>query len=132
MARDNLATLSIPHRGQKAPEHEDAPDAILLSCFRALGEPHRLHIFRDLMQSELCVCELEEQTGFSGSLLAHHLKVLRQSGLIQVRRGARDARWLYYSISPTVFGELRQALAGLLCCAELPTEARYGSNQRCG
>jgi ArsR family transcriptional regulator len=98
----------------------------------ALGQNHRLRIFRLLMESELCVCELEEQLGLSPSLLAHHLRKLRQSGLIQVRRGLRDARWLYYSIEPEACALLQEFL-GFLCRRQaLPAKARCGSSCSCG
>ncbi len=98
----------------------------------ALGQNHRLRIFRLLMESELCVCELEEQLGLSPSLLAHHLRKLRQSGLIQVRRGLRDARWLYYSIDPAAYALLQGFLGFFAQRRELPAKARCGSSCSCG
>jgi ArsR family transcriptional regulator, arsenate/arsenite/antimonite-responsive transcriptional repressor len=104
----------------------------LVGYFRLLGEKHRLQIFRTLMQSELCVCDLEEAMGISPSLLAHHLKVLRRGGLIQVRRGIRDARWLYYSVDPEAYARLCALLADSFPARELPPQAQCGSNCRCG
>ena len=97
-----------------------------------LGQTHRLRIFRLLMESELCVCELEEQLRLSPSLLAHHLRKLRQSGLIQVRRGVRDARWLYYSIDPEAYALLQRFLGFFSQRRELPAKARCGSSCSCG
>ncbi len=97
-----------------------------------LGQSHRLRIFRLLMESELCVCELEEHLGLSPSLLAHHLRKLRQSGLIQVRRGVRDARWLYYSIDPGAYATLQALLGFISQGCELPEKARCGSSCSCG
>ena len=104
----------------------------LARYLKVLGEPHQMRIFQMLMDSELCVCDMEEQLALGSSLLAHHLKVLRQSGLIQVRRGAQDGRWLYYSINPAGFDQIRGLLTGFLRYQELPSEARSGSNGRCG
>ena len=97
-----------------------------------LGQPHRLGIFRLLIESELCVCELEERLGLSPSLLAHHLRMLRKSGLVQVRRGVRDARWLYYSLEPGAFIRLQVLLKGICGTQELPPQARCGSSCSCG
>lgn len=104
----------------------------LARYLKVLGEPHRMGIFQMLMESELCVCDLEERSAFGSSLLAHHLKVLRESGLIQVRRGVQDGRWLYYSINPSGFDQLRCLLTCFFQCQELPTAAQCGSNCRCG
>ena len=101
-------------------------------CLAVLGQPHRLRIFRLLMESELCVCELEERLRLSPSLLAHHLRKLRESGLIQVRKGVRDARWLYYSINPPVFALLQSFLLDMSSCRELPAQAMCGSSCSCG
>ena len=107
-------------------------DDVAAGYLAVLGQPNRLRIFRLLLESELCVCDLEEQMGLSPSLLAHHLRKLRESGLVQVRRGFHDARWLYYSINPPVFARLQSMLSDLTGRRELPAQALCGSNCNCG
>ncbi|MGI6487440.1 MAG: winged helix-turn-helix transcriptional regulator [Syntrophomonadaceae bacterium] len=58
-------------------------------AFKALGEPTRLVILRLLAEQELCVCELEEVMDISQPRISHHLKVLREAGLIAQRREAQ-------------------------------------------
>ena len=125
---DELAVIAIELRPDERPQEEP----VLAGYFRVLGEKHRLRILQALMRSELCVCELEEDLGISSSLLAHHLKVLRRAGLIQVRRGVRDARWLYYSVNGEAYARLCRLLAAALPARDLPPQAQCGSNCRCG
>jgi ArsR family transcriptional regulator len=113
--------------------YDDASDEVALARYmKVLGEPHRMRIFRMLMGAEQCVCDLEERLVLGSSLLAHHLKVLREAGLIQVRRGIQDGRWLYYSIDPVSFDQLRGLLSSLFQYKELPSDAQCGANCRCG
>ena len=64
---------------------------------KALADPNRLRIFDLLMQGDSCNCELNEQLGMPPNLLSHHLRILRQAGLINSRRDAIDGRWIYYT-----------------------------------
>ncbi len=43
------------------------------------------------------------------NLISHHLKVLRQAGLVDAERDPFDARWVYYSINRQALEELNQA-----------------------
>jgi ArsR family transcriptional regulator len=51
-----------------------------------------------LMQGDSCNCELNDRLGLPPNLLSHHLRVLRQVGLINSRRDAVDGRWIYYAV----------------------------------
>ena len=124
-------TMPITTPPSTPPALGDGDDAIA-GCLAALGQPHRLRIFRLLLESELCVCELEGRLRLSSSLLAHHLRRLRESGLIRVRRGVRDARWLYYSVNPPAFALLQSFLSDMSGRRELPPGARRGSSCACG
>jgi ArsR family transcriptional regulator, arsenate/arsenite/antimonite-responsive transcriptional repressor len=73
------------------------PDDIL-SCLKACADPNRLRIFALLLQGESCNGMLNESLGLAPNLLSHHLRVLREAGLIQDRRDSVDARWIYYSV----------------------------------
>ena len=121
-----------PHAGRGAAHGTRPQDDVIAGYLAVLGQPHRLRIFRLLLEGELCVCDLEEQMTLSRSLLAHHLRKLRESGLIQVRRGFHDARWLYYSINPPMFALLQSLLSDLTGRRELPAQALCGSNCNCG
>jgi len=69
------------------------------AMFKALADPHRLCIFELLMQGDSCNCELNDRLGLPPNLLSHHLRILRQAGLINSRRDAVDGRWIYYAVS---------------------------------
>jgi ArsR family transcriptional regulator len=65
---------------------------------KALADPNRLQIFDLLMQGDSCNCELNEKLGLPPNLLSHHLRVLRDAGLVRSRRDAIDGRWIYYAV----------------------------------
>jgi ArsR family transcriptional regulator len=97
---------------------EPTQAADLARMFKALGDPIRLRLLSRITSApdgEICVCDI---TGgdfeVSGPTISHHLKVLREAGLID---GERRGTWVYYWPVPA---NLRQ-LAALL---EAPTAAR--------
>lgn len=56
---------------------------------------------------EVCVCELTDAFALTGPTISHHLKVLREAGLIDCeRRGT----WVYYWVIPVRLAELSQLL----------------------
>jgi ArsR family transcriptional regulator len=74
-----------------APERER-----LVAVFRALGEPTRLEIFRLIaaQSAPICVCDVVDRFDLQQPTISHHLKVLREAGLVTVsRRGV----WAYYA-----------------------------------
>lgn len=74
-------------------------DAVL----KALADPTRMEICSRLASEELCVCHLVEDMGSSQSLLSHHLKVLREAGLLEQRR---YSYWTYYRLRKEAFAAL--------------------------
>ncbi len=79
---------------------EQRPDRTeLMRLLRALADPNRLRIFEYLMEGDSCNCELNEKLGLPSNLLSHHLRVLREAGLITSRRDIVDNRWIYYSVN---------------------------------
>jgi ArsR family transcriptional regulator, arsenate/arsenite/antimonite-responsive transcriptional repressor len=89
-----------------------APSPVELNIFaarlKALAEPKRLQICHALMSGIQCNCVLGDALDMAPNLISHHLRVLRQAGLIEVERDAVDGRWLYYSLNETALAELRQ------------------------
>src|SRR5690348_17147772 len=88
---------------------EDAA-ADLAKAFKALGDPVRLRLLSMIAArggEEVCVCDLIGAFQVKGSTVSHHLKVVRQAGLIDCeRRGT----WVYYWIVPTGLAPLSQLL----------------------
>src|SRR5687767_4645714 len=67
----------------------------LAELFAALGDPTRLRIVAALAAHELCVCDLAAAVGQTESAVSHHLRLLRELGLVQSRR---DGRLVYYTL----------------------------------
>ena len=65
---------------------------------KALADSNRLRILNVLMERDSCNCELNDMLGLKPNLLSHHLRVLRQAGLINSRKDAIDGRWIYYAV----------------------------------
>jgi ArsR family transcriptional regulator, arsenate/arsenite/antimonite-responsive transcriptional repressor len=90
---------------------EIAPPPVDLNAFaerlKALAEPKRLQICHALMSGFQCNCILGDALEMAPNLISHHLRVLRNAGLIEVERDAEDGRWLYYSLNEAAFIELR-------------------------
>jgi len=69
-----------------------------LRILQALAEPTRLSIVRQLAGAvEICACDLEVCCDVSQPTVSHHLKVLREAGVIA---GTRRGTWIYYRLDP--------------------------------
>lgn len=86
----------------------------LANALKALSDPTRLSIFDILLEGVQCNCEISERLELSLSLVSHHLRALRQVGLVRGERDSEDARWIYYSIDQDVLVQLGQAMKHLL------------------
>jgi len=86
----------------------------LSATLKMLGDPTRLAIFDLLMQGVQCNCELGDELKLPMNLISHHLKVLRDAGLVEAERDAVDARWIYYSINRQALDRLRAQLSAFL------------------
>ena len=91
------------------PIESDAAQA-LAARLRALADPTRLAIVNRLAGAgEVCVCDLVEEFELSQPTISHHLRLLRQAGLVEAeRRGT----WAYYRLVPASIDRLRVALTG--------------------
>lgn len=80
------------------------------AAVRALAEPLRWRIVELLAREQLCVCHLTEELGVSQPLVSHHLRVLRDAGLVV---GERFRYWTYYRIVPEGVAALADTLTHL-------------------
>lgn len=80
----------------------------LAPMFKALGDPIRLRMVSMIAAvPELCVCEITPAFDLCAATVSHHLKTLREAGLVDCeRRGT----FVYYRLLPSAF----EALSGLL------------------
>jgi ArsR family transcriptional regulator, arsenate/arsenite/antimonite-responsive transcriptional repressor len=109
-----MSNLQVLTQGCCAPltreplAHDDAVD--LAPLFKALGDPVRLRLLSLIAchdGGEACVCELTEAFEVSAPTISHHLRVLREAGLItSERRGT----WIYYRIGPEVIARISAVL----------------------
>lgn len=85
------------------------PDVRLLA---ALGDPARLEIVRELAGSaEVCACDLTECCSVSQPTVSHHLRVLREAGVVvSERRGSN----VYYRVAPDLLERLGVIAQGLV------------------
>ena len=82
----------------------------LARAFKALGDPVRLRLvslIASAQEGEICVCELNAPFDVAGPTISHHLRVLREAGLIE---GDRRGTWIYYRIVPGALTELSTLL----------------------
>ena len=85
----------------------DAAEAARLThVFKALADPVRLRLLALIGASdsgETCVCDLTGAFDLTAPTISHHLKVLREAGLITAdRRGT----WVYYRLVPAALADL--------------------------
>jgi len=84
---------------------------VLAGAFKALADPVRLRLLSLIASfegGEACVCDLTGPFDVSQPTISHHLRVLREAGLIDCeRRGT----WVYYWVMPAALGRLGSLLA---------------------
>jgi ArsR family transcriptional regulator len=80
----------------------------LAKRLKVLADPNRLLIIHLLMEGVHCNCELGEALDMAPNLISHHLRVLREAGLVDTQRDALDARWVYYALNRDALKELNQ------------------------
>jgi ArsR family transcriptional regulator len=93
----------------------------LVAVFHALGDPTRLEIFRVIASqpAPICVCDITDRFAVTQPTISHHLKVLREAGLVTVsRRGV----WAYYAADDRGLALLQDALGALQLGSEVAAE----------
>ena len=77
-------------------------------ALEALADPTRVAIVNSLSAAdEVCVCNLTATFDLSQPTISHHLKILREAGLVEARR---RGTWSYYRLVPEAIDALRGAL----------------------
>jgi DNA-binding transcriptional ArsR family regulator len=85
-----------------------AAAADLADQFKALADPTRVAIVNVLSAAdEVCVCNLTATFELSQPTISHHLKILREAGLVE---SSRRGTWAYYRLVPEAIDSLRGAL----------------------
>jgi ArsR family transcriptional regulator len=102
-----LGERCCPPSARKTLTEADAE--VLTTDLEILAHPVRLQLLAVLARSagEVCVCDLEAVVPVKQPTVSHHLKLLREAGLIGCeRRGL----WAYYYVKRQVFRELRDRI----------------------
>jgi ArsR family transcriptional regulator len=93
----------------------EATAAGLAQVFKALGDPVRLRLISLIgahAGGEVCVCDLTAAFDLTQPTISHHLRVLREAGIIDCER---RATWVYYRLVPAALER-----AGALLSAPVP------------
>ncbi len=91
-------------------------------AYAALADENRLRIVGLLAGGEKCVCEIAEHLGASDALTSHHLRRLRDAGLVRARK---VGPWLHCSLAPEAFERVAAA------AADLAARARSAGERGC-
>jgi ArsR family transcriptional regulator, arsenate/arsenite/antimonite-responsive transcriptional repressor len=105
------AVTEVPCCPPMAQQRVDPTTAASLSvAFKALGDPVRLQLMSMIASApggEICVCELTPAFEISDSTISHHLRALREAGLVDAER---RASWVYYRPRPALMRQLATLL----------------------
>ena len=80
---------------------------------RALGDPTRLSVLQALLEGPAHVNDLHKRVTVGQSLLSHHLKVLRDAGLVLA---TRDGKAVLYRVAPGIADQTPGQCLDLKCC----------------
>jgi ArsR family transcriptional regulator len=99
---------SIPTELRLSSEHAER----IAALSKALSHPVRVQIVDILNRygGEVCVCEIERHFDLTQPTISHHLRVLREAGVID---GEQRGLWVYYQVKPGVLDPLRHLLGVL-------------------
>ena len=107
-----MDTMPLPHYHGEEPSHTKVIRALLdntdtftslADIFRQLGDASRIRIFWLLCHCEECVVNIAAMLNMSSPAVSHHLRTLRDSGLLVTRR---DGKEVYYHAADTAQARL--------------------------
>lgn len=84
---------------------------------RTLANRNRLMLVCTLVEGEYAVGQLEEMLGIRQPTLSQQLTVLREAGLVETRR---DAKQIFYRLTAAKAARLVEALHEIFCDEEIP------------
>lgn len=85
----------------------------LAEDLQLLGHPIRLQLLDVLGRNEgrVCVCDLEAAVPVKQPTVSHHLRILREAGLVE---SEKVGQWMYYRVRRDVFGAMRERMSAEL------------------
>ena len=85
---------------------------VALIC-KALSDSNRLEIVKMLSDGEKCGCKLLERFEITQPTLSHHMRILSECGLVNVRK---EGKWSYYTLNCDTLTAFKAFIDGLTCC----------------
>lgn len=110
MSKQSTATLIACCAPVGSAGFDETDAAELANGFGALADPVRLHLLSLITANGAigaCVCDLIEPSGRSQPTVSHHLKILREAGLVTTEK---RGRWAWYFVVPERIAALKSAL----------------------
>lgn len=101
----------------------------LAELFKALADETRLSILALLWDGEKCVCEIMTALPISQPAVSHHLKILRQAGLV---KDERRGKWIFYHLNRPALdamGKLTDCVSSLK--TQLGQESSFDTRLHC-
>ena len=95
----------------------DVEAVALATRLKALAHPVRLRMVDLIHQhgGEICVCEFEHHFDLKQPTISHHLKILREAGLIRSRQ---EGSWVHHFVEPGAFSALGALMDGFAARAQ--------------
>jgi ArsR family transcriptional regulator, arsenate/arsenite/antimonite-responsive transcriptional repressor len=107
----NLRVLEQPCCAPGAPPLPKRSAQALAAKFKALADPARVTIVNRIAgEGEVCTCHLTTPLGLSQPTVSHHVRVLREAGLIEVAH--KRGTWTFYKLVPEAMEQLAFAIGG--------------------
>ena len=108
---------------------------------RLLADPTRRRIFLMLMRGETCNCEVAAELELPENLVSHHIRRLREAGLVEEHPDPADARWVHFTVSSAGLTAAWRALSAAFgtdrlgsreppCRVRVPGERRLVAGRR--
>ncbi|HSA54239.1 MAG TPA: metalloregulator ArsR/SmtB family transcription factor [Gemmatimonadaceae bacterium] len=95
------------------PSRALADAEVIAADFDLMANPIRLQLLDVLARNEgrVCVCDLEAAVPVKQPTVSHHLRLLRDAGLVA---SEKVGQWVYYRLQRAAWRDLRARLAGVL------------------
>ncbi len=85
-------------------------DIATIDLLSVIADPLRWHILQLLAEEELCSTHLQDILGVKQTLISHHMKVLREAGLVDT---SPCGRFSYFRLRPGAFDDISDAVHAL-------------------
>ncbi len=100
MEQEHICGQCVQHQELIDTMMQQMPDNEILErmaeLLKMFGDVTRVRILFELLDQELCVCDIAEKLGMTASAISHQLRILKQARLVKNRR---DGKTVYYSLA---------------------------------